>query len=106
MPNTEVTGINLIEKIKYAIIEQILSNSDFTEISNSFSFYNITNLENSNLGTTVIILNSNKKFTRVVEVKGLNQNFKKNAKFELNYVPLDNLKYLKEHSLIQILHFS
>lgn len=99
MPNTEVTGINLIEKIKYAIIEQILSNADFTEISNSFSFYNITNLENSNLGTTVIILNSNKKFTRVVEVKGLNQNFKKNAKFELNYVPLDNLKYLMNSSV-------
>ena len=30
----------------------------------------------------------------MVEVKGLNQNFKKNPNFELNYIPLDNLKHL------------
>lgn len=94
MPDTEVTGINLIQKIKYGIIDQILSDTDFANISNSFSFYNITNLENSNSGTAVILLNSNKRFTRIVEVKGLNQNFKKSTSFELNYIPLDNLKHL------------
>jgi len=94
MPHNEVTGINLIQKIKYAIIEQILSEADFSNISNTFSFYNITNLENSNSGSAVILLNSSKRFTRIVEVKGLNQNFKKNINFELNYIPLDNLKYL------------
>lgn len=94
MPETEVTEVNLIQKIKYAIIEQILSDNDFANISNTFSFYNITSFENSNSGTTLILLNSNKKFSRILEVKGLNKNFKKNICFELNYIPLDNLKYL------------
>ena len=94
MPDDEVTGINLIQKITYAIIEQVLSNTDFANISNTFSFYNVTNLENSNLGTAIILLNSNKKFARIVEVNGLNQSIKNNVNFELNYIPLDNLKYL------------
>lgn len=94
MPESEVTGINLIQKIKYAIIEQILSDNDFADISNTFSFYNITNLENSNLGAAVILLNSNKRFTRIVEVKGLNQDYKKSSNFKLNYIPIDNLKHL------------
>ncbi len=94
MPETEVTGINLIQKIKYAIIEQILSNTDFADISNSFSFYNVTNLEDSNLGTAIILLNSNKRFIRIVEVAGLNQGFSKSLNYKLNYIPLDNLKHL------------
>lgn len=94
MPDTEVTGINLVQKIKYSIIEQILSSADYTNISNSFSFYNITNLENNDNGTAVIILNADKKFAKVAEVKGLNQKLKPANSFELNYIPLDNLKYI------------
>lgn len=94
MPNSEVTGINLVQKIKYAIIEQILSSTDFTNISNTFSFYNITNLENNDNGTAVILLNSDKKFAKIVEVKGLDKNINKDSHFELNYIPLDNLKYM------------
>jgi len=98
MPTDEVTGINLIQKIKYAIIEQILSSEDYTNISNSFSFYNITNLENSDLGTAIILLNSDKKFAKIIEVNGLNQNLKNSFQFELNYIPLDNLKYIMNTS--------
>ena len=94
MPDTEVTGINLVQKIKYAIIDKILSSTDFTNISNTFSFYNITSLENSDTGTTVILLNSDKKFAKIVEVKGLNKSINSNSKYELNYIPLDNLKYM------------
>lgn len=94
MPDSEVTGINLVQKIKYAIIEQILSSTDFTNISNTFSFYNITNLENNDEGTTVILLNSDKKFSKIVQVKGLDKNISAKSNFELNYIPLDNLKYI------------
>lgn len=94
MPDSEVTGINLVQKIKYAIIEQILSNTDFTNISNTFSFYNITNLENNDDGTAVILLNSDKKFAKIVQVKGLDKNISAKTNFELNYIPLDNLKYI------------
>ena len=98
MPDDEVTGINLVQKIKYGIIEQILSTEDFTNISNTFSFYNITNLENSDAGTAIILLNSDKKFSKIVEVKGLNKNISNNSSFELNYIPLDNLKYIMNTS--------
>lgn len=94
MPTSEVTGINLIQKIKYAIIEQILSSSDFTSISNTFTFHNITNLENNDNGSAVILLNSNKNFSKVVQVKGLDKNINSSSSFELNYIPLDNLKYI------------
>lgn len=98
MPDDEVTGINLVQKIKYAIIEQILSSSEFTNISNTFSFYNITTLENSDLGTAIILLNSDRKFAKVAEIKGLNKNIKSNSNFEINYIPLDNLKYIMNSS--------
>jgi len=94
MPETEVTGINLIQKIKYAIIENILSSEDFTNISNTFSFYNITNLENNDNGTALILLNSDKRFAKIVQVKGLDKKIGNNTSFELNYIPLDNLKYV------------
>lgn len=94
MPDNEVTGINLIQKIKYGIIDHILSSTDFTNISNTFSFYNITNLENSDTGTAVILLNSDRKFAKIVEVEGLNKNLNTNSNFKLNYIPLDNLKYM------------
>lgn len=94
MPDSEVTGINLVQKIKYAIIEQILSSTDFTNISNTFSFYNITNLENNDDGTALILLNSDKKFAKIVQVKGLDKNISAKSNFELNYIPLDNLKHI------------
>lgn len=94
MPEDEVTGINLVQKIKYAIIEQILSSTDLTNISDSFVFYNITPLEDEPLGTAVILLRANKGVSRVIEVKGLNHNLKKKPIFELNYLPLDNLKHI------------
>ena len=94
MPESEVTGINLVQKIKYAIIEQILSSTDFTSISNSFSFYNITNLENNDDGTAVILLNADKKFAKIVQVKGLDKTISSKSNFELIYIPLDNLKHI------------
>lgn len=98
MPETEVTSINLVQKIKYCIIEQILANTDFTNISNSFSFFNITNLENSDLGTAVILINSDRKIARVAEIKGLNKSIKKAIDFKLNYIPLDSLKHIMNTS--------
>ena len=98
MPENEVTGINLIQKIKYAIIESLLSDTSFTNISNTFSFYNITNFENSDTGSTLILLNSDRKFSEIVEVKGLNKSIKKSNEYELKYIPLDNLKYIMNTS--------
>ena len=93
MPNSEVTGINLIQKIKYGIIQKILSEKDFLNISNSYSFYNITNFENHDTGSTLIILLSSKNIPKLVEVTGLDKKFSVSSDLKLNYIPLDNLKY-------------
>ena len=93
MPNTEVTGINLIQKIKYLIIQKILSERDFLSISNSYSFYNITNFENHDKGCTLIILLSSINIPKLVEVNGLDEKLNVLSYNKLNYIPLDNLKY-------------
>ncbi len=94
MPETEVTEINLVQKIKYAIIEHILSSTDYTNISNTFYFYNITSFENDSNGTAVILLHSDKTLGKVVTINGLNKKINTNSKFSLNYIPLDNLKHM------------
>lgn len=91
MPENEVTGINLIQKIKYAIIESVLSTEDFTNISNTLFFYNITNLENHDNGSTLIVLNSGKGPSKIIEIKGLSHN---EFNFTINTIALDNLKYI------------
>lgn len=91
MPENEVTGINLVQKIKYAIIESVLSENDLSNISNTLFFYNITSLENHDNGSTLIILNSGKGFSKIMEIKGLEN---KEFNFTITPIALDNLKYL------------
>ena len=101
MPKTEVTGINLIQKIKYAIIEDVLSKEDYSNISKTFSFYNINNFIDEENGTTLVILGADKRFSRLLEIKGLNNSLS-DFTFELNYLPLDNLKHLMNNSYSNI----
>lgn len=91
MPESEVTGINLIEKIKYALIEQILSEKDYSDISNTFSFYNIPALEDSDNGSCLIILNSTKSFAKILEISGLE---KPGHNYVIEPIPLDNLRHI------------
>lgn len=91
MPENEVTGINLVQKIKYAIIESVLSQEDYTNISNTLFFYNITNLENHDNGSTLIVLNSGKGLSKILEIKGLSKN---DFNFNITTIALDNLKYI------------
>lgn len=91
MPENEVTGINLVQKIKYAIIENVLSQDDLSNISNTLFFYNITTLENHDNGSTLIILNSGKGFSKIMEIKGLSN---KEFNFSITPIALDNLKYI------------
>ena len=82
---------NLMEKIKFALIEQILAEQDFSDISNTFSFYNVPQLENADKGSCLIILNSTKAFAQLLEVSGLNNN---NHDYTISPVVLDNLKHI------------
>ena len=91
MPESEVTGSNLVDKIKYALIEQILAERDYSDISNTFSFYNIDSLENAEKGTCLIILNSSKPPSKILEVSGLDE---PNHNYSITPVPLDNLSHI------------
>ncbi len=91
MPESEVTGSNLIDKIKYALIEQILAEKDYSDISNTFSFYNIDSLENAENGSCLIILNYSKPPSKILEVSGLDES---GHNYTITPIPLDNLSHI------------
>ena len=91
MPESEVTGSNLIDKIKYALIEQILAEKDYSDISNTFSFYNIDSLENAENGSCLIILNHSKPPSKILEVSGLDES---GHNYTITPIPLDNLSHI------------
>jgi hypothetical protein len=91
MPESEVTGSNLVEKIKFALIEQILAEKDYSDISNTFSFYNIHTLDNADRGSSLIILNNTKPISKIIEVTGLDTS---NHNYTLTPIPLDNLSHI------------
>ena len=91
MPEAEVTGSNLVDKIKYALIEQILAEKDYSDISNTFSFYNIDSLENAENGSCLIILNHSKPPSKILEVSGLDE---AGHNYTITPIPLDNLSHI------------
>ena len=91
MPESEVTGSNLIDKIKYALIEQILAEKDYSDISNTFSFYNIDSLESAENGSSLIILNSSTPPSKILEIAGLDT---AGHNYTLTPIPIDNLSHI------------
>ena len=91
MPESEVTGSNLIDKIKYALIEQILAEKDYSDISNTFSFYNIDSLESAENGSSLIILNSSTPPSKILEISGLDT---AGHNYTLTPIPIDNLSHI------------
>lgn len=93
IPTDELMATNLIQKIRYAIVLDLLSNEKFTTISKNFSFYCIQELINELTGSALIIVTANKSFARMLQINGLNNKID-DMKLEINYIPLDNLKYI------------
>lgn len=93
MPDNELTAINLIQKLRYSLINHILFNNKFTDISKKIGFYaNIKDI-NPDLSIGHIFLTVNDRFSHVVEVSDLNKSIKK-LNDNCKVVPTDNLKYL------------
>ena len=66
------------------LVPAYIAEKDFSDISNTFSFYNIIPLENSETGSCVIILNSTKSYAKVIEVTGLDNS---NNNYTISPIP-------------------
>ena len=93
MPDNEITAINIIQKLRYSLINHILFSDKFTDISKKLSFYaNIKDID-TDLSTAHVFLTVNDRFSHIIEVSMLNKNIKK-LENNCKVVPCDNLKYL------------
>lgn len=93
LPVSEITAMNIIEKIKYSLILNILSERKYTEISNTLSFKLIPDLVDESNGTALVLLSANKSFAKLVKVNELNKPLNNLTK-ETEDIVLDNLKYV------------
>lgn len=93
LPKDELTSVNLTVKIKYMLIQNILSENNFTSISKIFTFNIIPELIDENQGIALALLNVNGNFARLVQINELNKPLE-----EMNttpsFIPLDNFNYL------------
>lgn len=93
MPDNELTAINLIQKLRYSLINHVLFNDKFTDVSKKIGFYaNIKDIE-PDLSIGHVFLTVNDRFSHVVEVSNLDKNIKK-LNDNCKVIPTDNLRYL------------
>lgn len=93
LPKNERSALNIMLKIKYSIIQNILAKDSFTSISKLFSFNVIPSLIDEEKGCAIICLKANREFARLVQVNDLNLPIEK-MRVEPDFVPIDNLSYL------------
>lgn len=93
IPDNEITAINIIQKIRYSLINHILFTDKYTDVSKKLAFYaNIKDIS-PDLSTAHIFLTVNDKFEHILEISDLNKPIKKLSN-NCNIVASDNLKYL------------
>lgn len=98
IPTNEVMATNIVQKIRYAIILDLLSNEQFTSISKNFSFHIIQNFIDEEKGIATIIVAANKSFARMIEIRGLNNKID-DMELDVTNIPLDNLQYIMNSDL-------
>ena len=93
MPDNELTAINLIQKLRYSLINNILSDDKFTDVSKKIGFYANVKDISPDLSIAHVFATVNDRFSHIVEISSLD---KKMRKIENNckIIPCDNLKYL------------
>ena len=93
LPKDELTTVNLTVKIKYMLIQNILSEKNYTSISKAFTFNVIPDLIDESKGVALTLLNINGNFARLVQLGDLNLPLE-NMNTEPSFIPLDNFAYL------------
>ena len=93
MPDNELTAINIIQKIRYSLINHVLFSDKYTDVSKKLAFYaNLKDID-STLSTAHAFLTVNDKFSHVIEISMINKSIKK-LENNCKVLPCDNLRYL------------
>lgn len=93
MPDNELTAINLIQKLRYSLINNILFDDKFTDVSKKIGFYaNVKDID-EDLSTAHAFVTVNDRFSHIVEISSLDKKIKK-LENNCKLIPCDNLKYL------------
>lgn len=92
LSNSENNASNLIEKIKFSIVNEIISSDKYIRIYKNMFFrkLEITGLENK---SNIVALNVDNEFIQLVEINSLNKVTKK-LENNTRKIQLDNLGYL------------
>ena len=93
MPDNELTAINLIQKLRYSLINNILFDDKFTDVSKKIGFYANVKDINPDLSIAHAFVTVNDVFSHIVEISDLDKKIKKLEK-NCKVIPCDNLKYL------------
>lgn len=93
LPKDEVTTVTLTLKIKYMLIQNILSESHYSSISKAFTFNVIPDLIDETHGSALTLLNINGSFARLIQIDDLNMPLEK-MNTKPSFIPLDNFAYL------------
>ncbi|MCX8074322.1 MAG: hypothetical protein N2749_01890 [Clostridia bacterium] len=96
----EYSNINIVEKIKYSLINEILATNKFDRVRKNLTFRKVLDLSNSN-DTSYIILNIDNSFIELVKVTDLNNDMK-NLNNNTRVINLTNLKHLLNSDLVNI----
>lgn len=93
MPDNELTAINIIQKLRYSLINHVLFSDKFTDVSKKLAFYaNMKDID-PDLSIAHVFMTVNDRFSHIVEVSMLNKSMKK-LDNNCKVIPCDNLKYL------------
>ncbi len=93
LPKDEITTVTLTLKIKYMLIQNILSENNYSSISKSFTFNVIPELIDETNGIALTLLNVNGHFARLIQVENLNIPLEE-MNTKPSFIPLDNFAYL------------
>lgn len=88
----ENSSSNLIEKMKYSIVSEVLSSEKYIKIYNNMEFNRLTSLDLDE-NTEIMALSVNGTFLQLIKVNSLNLPFKE-LKDNTELIKIDNLKFL------------
>ena len=93
MPDGELTAVNIIQKIRYSLINNILFYDKYTDISKKIGFYLIPLNNESDDNSMMVIVTANNNFAYLSKVSSLDKRMKKLSE-NCETLKAENLRYL------------
>lgn len=92
MNTFEDTATNIIEKIKYSIINEIISSDKYIKIYKNMNFKKITNI-NTKANSEIVAVTADDEFVQLIAINNLDQKIKK-LENNTHSIALNNMGYL------------